>query len=87
MRSLMLEKNAIEDFEYWSKTDLKILKKIAELFLAIVRNPFDGIGKPEPLKRNLKGYWSRRINDEHRIVYTVLPEMIIIISCRSHYDI
>ncbi len=85
MRSLLLEKNAVEDFEYWSKTDLKILKRIAELLLAVIKNPFDGIGKPEPLKGNLKGYWSRRINDEHRIVYTVFPDKIIVISCRSHY--
>jgi len=87
MRNLLLEKNAVEYFEYWSKTDLKMLKRIAELFLAIIRNPFDGIGKPAPLKRHLKGYWSRRITDEHRIVYTVLPDMVIVISCRSHYNI
>jgi toxin YoeB len=85
MKSLLLEKNAVEDFEYWSKTDLKMLKRIAELLLAVIRNPFDGIGKPEPLKGNLKGYWSRRINDEHRIVYTVLPDKVIVISCRSYY--
>lgn len=79
-------KNAIEDFEFWAKTDVKILKKIAELFLAIARSPFEGIGKPELLKGELKGFWSRRINAEHRIVYTADSEKIIIISCRSHYN-
>ena len=87
MRKLILEKNAIEDFEFWAKNDLKTLKRIAELFLAINKDPFQGIGKPEPLKNELKGYWSRRINEEHRIVYTVTNDSIIIISCRSHYKI
>ncbi len=85
MRNILIEKNAIEDFEYWGKTDLKILKKIAELFLAISKDPFKGIGKPEALKADLKGYWSRRINDEHRVVYTIRSNEVIIISCRSHY--
>jgi len=87
MRIILLEKNAIEDFEYWGKSDVKILKKIAELFLAISRDPFTGIGKPEALKGDLKGYWSRRINEEHRVVYTVRSNEVIIISCRSHYKI
>ena len=87
MRKLILEKHATEDFEFWAKNDLKTLKRIAELFLAINKDPFQGIGKPEPLKNELKGYWSRRINEEHRIVYTVTNDSIIIISCRSHYKI
>lgn len=87
MKSILLEKNAVEDFEYWSKNDLKILKKIAELLLAIMRNPFEGIGKPEPLKGDLKGYWSRRITDEHRIVYTVTTDTIIVIACKTHYQL
>jgi toxin YoeB len=82
----ILEDNAIEDFEFWSKNDLKILKKIAELFIAISKNPFEGIGKPELLKGNLTGYWSRRTNGEHRIIYTVDSEKVIIISCRYHYN-
>jgi toxin YoeB len=86
MRKILLEDNAIEDFEFWSKSDLKTLKKIAELFIAISKNPFEGIGKPELLKGNLTGYWSRRINGEHRIVYAVDSEKIIIISCRYHYN-
>ncbi len=68
MRKVIFEKNAVEDFEFWTKQDIKILKKIAELILAINKEPFSGIGKPEPLKGVLKGYWSRRITDEHRIV-------------------
>jgi toxin YoeB len=84
MRTLLLDKSALEDFEYWSKNDLKILKKIAELFIAICKSPFDGIGKPELLKGDLKGYWSRRINGEHRIVYAVDTDKVIIISCRYH---
>jgi toxin YoeB len=86
MRKILLVDNAIEDFEFWSKNDVKTLKKIAELFLAIARNPFDGIGKPELLKGDLSGYWSRRITSEHRIVYAVDKEKIIIISCRYHYS-
>ena len=85
MRKLILEKNATEDFEFWAKNDLKILKRIAELFLAITKEPFQGIGKPEPLKAELKGYWSKRINEEHRIVYTVTFDSVVVISCRSHY--
>ena len=86
MRKILMEKNAIEDFDYWSKNDKKILKKIAELFVAISKQPFEGIGKPELLKGDLTGYWSRRINAEHRIVYTVDNEKIIIIAWRTHYD-
>ena len=86
MRNILMDENALKDFEYWAKNDKKILKKIAELFIAISKEPFDGIGKPELLKGDLTGYWSRRINAEHRIVYAVDDEKIIIIACRSHYD-
>ncbi len=84
---LILEEHAVDDFEWWAKNDLKILKKIADLFSAILKDPYKGIGKPEGLKANLKGFWSRRINDEHRIVYTITSDSIIIISCRSHYKL
>ncbi|MCH2245601.1 MAG: Txe/YoeB family addiction module toxin [Crocosphaera sp.] len=60
-------------------------KKIVELINDILRQPFSGLGKPEPLKHNLKGYWSRRINDEHRLIYQVTDTEIIIISCKFHY--
>ena len=69
------------------KNDLKILKKIVELLSAIMQDPFQGIGKPEALKAELRGYWSRRINEEHRLVYTVTNKAVIVISCRTHYNI
>ena len=82
---LILEKNAVEDFEWWAKNDLKMLKKIAELFSAIITDPFKGIGKPEGLKGDLQGYWSRRINDEHRIVYKIEADALLIAQLRYHY--
>ena len=85
MGNILLEKNATEDFEYWGKADIKMLKKIAELFLSISKDSSTEIGKPEALTGDLEGYRSRRINEEHRIVYTIRPGEIIIISCRSHY--
>jgi toxin YoeB len=78
-------KKAWEDYLYWQKTDKKILKKINELIKDIIRNPYDGIGKPEPLKSELSGFFSRRINSEHRLVYTIIDEDIIIVQCRYHY--
>ncbi len=77
--------NAWSDYLYWQKNDKKILKRINKLIKEISRAPFEGIGKPEALKHTLSGYWSRRINDEHRIVYTVKNKTIIIIQCRYHY--
>lgn len=77
--------NALDDFYYWESTDKKIFKKIKELIKDIARNPFEGIGKPEPLKYELSGYWFRRINDEHRLVYEVTDKMILIYSCSEHY--
>lgn len=70
---------------YWQQTDRKLLKRINELIKAISRDPFDGIGKPEPLRHGLEGYWSRRINDEHRLVYKVEGEDLLIAMCRYHY--
>lgn len=78
--------NAWEDYVYWQVTDKKILKKINKLIKEIKRSPFDGIGKPEPLKYDLAGFWSRRIDPEHRLVYQVEEKEVIIISCRFHYD-
>lgn len=86
MRKIAFERNAFEDFIEWSTSDKKIYKRIVSLILDILRQPFIGIGKPEPLKHELKGYWSRRINEEHRIVYKVEKETITIISCKYHYD-
>jgi toxin YoeB len=69
----------------WLGEDKKILKKINELIKDITRNPFEGIGKPEPLKHNLKGLWSRRITQEHRLVYEVTNDQVFIVSCKYHY--
>lgn len=74
-----------DDYLYWQQQDKKILKRINALLKDIARQPFEGIGKPEPLKYTLNGYWSRRINDEHRLVYTVKNKQIIVIQCRYHY--
>ena len=73
------------DYLYWQQTDKKILKKINTLIQDKKREPFDGLGKPEPLKYELSGCWSRRITDEHRLVYEVSSYSILIISCRYHY--
>ena len=78
--------NAWEDYLYWQKTDKRISKRINELIKDIMRNPFDGIGKPEGLKHDLAGKWSRRISDEHRIVYQVDGENLIVYTCRYHYS-
>lgn len=75
-----------DDYLHWQLHDKAILKKINSLIRDIARDPFDGIGKPEQLKQNLSGYWSRRITDEHRIVYMMIDDDIIIAQCRWHYD-
>ena len=76
---------AWNDYQHWVNNDKKILKRVNILIKDIDRNPFDGIGKPEPLKANLQGYWSRRIDHGHRIVYSVESEQIVFISLRFHY--
>lgn len=85
-RILQWDFDAWEDYLYWQSHDKKILKRINQLLKDISRNPFGGIGKPEPLKENLAGFWSRRIDDEHRIVYAVEDDKVLIFSCRGHYD-
>lgn len=77
--------DAWEDYEYWQKTSKEKVKQISKLIKAIKRDPFEGIGKPEPLKHDLAGYWSRRIDQEHRLVYEVQHDAIIIVQCRYHY--
>lgn len=76
---------AWEDYEYWQKTDPDKTEKINALIKDCKRNPFNGLGKPEPLKGNLKGFWSRRITLEHRLVYTASSVAITIVQCRFHY--
>lgn len=83
--------HAWEDFSYWIETDTDTVSKIKELIKSIKQNPFKGIGKPEPLKHGLKGFWSRRITGEHRLVYKVsgkrsVDQKCTILQCRFHYD-
>lgn len=82
---IVFSESAWEDYLYWQKTDKKLLNRTNELIKAIMRAPLEGIGKPEPLKHGLAGYWSRRINDEHRLVYKVQDDSLLIAQCRYHY--
>lgn len=82
---LIFSDNAWEDYLHWQKTDRKMLRRINALIREIKRNPFEGIGKPEPLKHALSGYWSRRITDEHRIVYKITSDAVRIAQLRYHY--
>ena len=83
---LLWESNAWEEYLSWQSEDKKTLKRINSLIKDMQRSPFDGIGKPEPLKGDLQGSWSRRIDHVNRIGYTVIEDELIIISCRGHYD-
>jgi len=76
---------AWRDYLHWQKQDRKTLKRVNRLITDALRQPFEGIGKPEALKANLSGYWSRRIDDTNRLVYTVQDNALVIISCRYHY--
>ena len=75
-----------EDYLYWQETDKKIMARINVLLKDITRNPFTGIGQPEPLKYKYQGFWSRRINGEHRLIYQVKDDEVLIAKCRFHYD-
>lgn len=77
--------NAWADYLYWQKADPRKLKRINELIRAIQRDPFQGIGKPEPLRGNWSGFWSRRIDREHRLVYAVEGDKLLVAQCRFHY--
>jgi toxin YoeB len=85
MRKVVFENQALEDFIAWASENKQNFKKIGDLLKEIQRTPFLGKGKPEPLKHELKGCWSRRITDEHRLVYEVTNDLIVIISCKYHY--
>ncbi len=85
MRKLLWDESGWEDYLYWQVNDKKILFCINDLIKDAQRNPFTGLGKPEPLKGNLAGCWSRRINEEHRLVYMVKEDCIYILQCRFHY--
>ena len=82
---LIFSENAWDDYLFWQRKNPKILKRINNLIKEIQRNPFEGIGKPEPLKHNSSGYWSRRITDEHRIIYKVENDSLMIAQLRYHY--
>ena len=82
---LIFSGHAWEDYLYWQQSDRKMLARINSLIKEIQRQPFQGIGKPEPLRHGLAGYWSRRINDEHRIVYKVTEDAVFIAQLRYHY--
>jgi toxin YoeB len=82
---LIFTEKSWDDYLYWQKSDKQIAKKINQLIKDIKRDPFNGIGKPEPLKHELSGFWSRRITNEHRLVYEVSENSIGIVSCRFHY--
>ena len=82
---LIFSETAWDDYQYWIKTDKKILKRVNALIQDIQRSPFSGIGKPEMLKHGLSGYCSRRINDEHRIVYKIESDSVLIAQARYHY--
>ena len=83
--NLVFSPQAWEDYQHWVQTDRKLVKRINELFKDAVRNPYSGIGKPEPLRHALSGFWSRRISDEHRMVYRVAGENLEIAQLRFHY--
>ncbi len=85
MKVVFANERVFTMFYDWTVEDKKIAKRIMALIKDIQRNPFDGIGKPEPLKHHLSGYWSRRITDEHRLVYRIEEGTIIIASCKFHY--
>ena len=85
MRKLAWEKNGWDDYLYWQSQDRKTLRRINKLIDSVLKTPFEGIGKPELLKENLSGYWSRRINETDRLVYKVSDNYIVVISCRYHY--
>ena len=82
---ISFEARAFAEYRQWEKDNRDIFRKINTLITEVMRDPFHGTGKPEPLKWDKAGYWSRRITEEHRLVYKVTPDHIIIASCKSHY--
>jgi toxin YoeB len=83
---LEFDRRAFEDLTWWIRNNRKTALRIMKLIDDVQRSPFDGLGKPEPLKHELKGLWSRRIDREHRLVYEVFDDKIRILACRFHYD-
>jgi toxin YoeB len=85
MRSVKFTPDCFKEYGNWYESNREIFKKINDLINDTIRNPFKGLGKPEPLKNNYKGYWSRRITAEHRLIYKVEPDLILFITCYGHY--
>jgi len=85
MNKITWTSTAWNDYLFWQKSDKQKLKRINELIKATLRDPFNGIGNPEALKHDLQGFWSRRIDSEHRLVYTIQNQALLIIACRYHY--
>jgi len=83
--NLTFTPSAWDDYQWFQQHDRRLLKRINQLIQDALRTPFEGIGKPEPLKGELSGYWSRRVNDEHRLVYTAKAGNLIVVACRYHY--
>lgn len=83
---LVFVEESWEDYLYWQATDKQLLARINQLIKDISRDPFKGIGKPEPLRYKYKGFWSRRINNEHRLIYKIEGNQLLIAKCRFHYD-
>lgn len=83
--NLLFTENGWDDYQYWVATDRAMVKRVNRLLTEIQRTPTSGIGKPEALKHQLAGYWSRRITDEHRLVYAVEADQIVIVAVRHHY--
>ena len=86
MRVIAFHQSAFEQYNEWALRDKKTFERLRRLITETARTPFAGIGKPEPLKRELKGYWSRRITDEDRLVYKATEDQLIIVSCKYHYE-
>ena len=86
MRTIAFHQSAFDQYNEWALRDKNMFERLRRLIAETARTPFGGIGKPEPLKRELSGYWSRRITDEHRLVYKVTDDQLIIASCKYHYE-
>jgi toxin YoeB len=86
MRVVAFHQPAFEQYNEWAIVDKKIFERVRRLITETAKTPFAGIGKPEPLKGNLKGYWSRRITDEHRLVYKATDDQLTIVACKYHYE-
>jgi toxin YoeB len=86
MRVVAFHQMAFEQYNEWAVTDKKVFERVRRIITETAKTPFAGIGRPEPLRGNLKGYWSRRITDEHRLVYKATDDQLLIAACKYHYE-